>query len=335
MTPYVRRLDDPACRDPREFGGKAAGLAALAGLGVAVPPGFVLGAAAYRAFLGSGDLRAAVDAGRPAAELARLAAVTPVPAAVADAVRDAYAALGGPSPVPVAVRSSATAEDGAAASFAGGFESWLDVTGPDAVVAHVHRCWQAVFAPRVGDYARAGGGHPAAIEMAVVVQRVVRARAAGVMFTVSPVTGDRSRIVVEASWGLGLAVVGGEVTPDRWVVDKVGLEIVGFEAGDKRIEYRHGGAATPVEPARRSVPCLTDGQVLALAGLGKRLERAQGAPQDVEFVVGEGADAGPVLVQCRPETVWSNRPRPPRFTGGDPAAWLGEAVGLLPGGPAR
>src|SRR5207245_1989413 len=126
---------------------------------------------------------------------------------------------------------------------------------------------------------------PFAVEMAVVVQETVSARAAGVMFTISPVTGDRSRIVIEASWGLGLAVVGGAVTPDRWFVGQVSLAVDGFTPGDKRIEYRHGGAAVDVEPARRAQPCLTEDQVIALARMGKQVERQQRCPQDIEFAV--------------------------------------------------
>jgi pyruvate,water dikinase len=287
---FTRPLHDPACLDPAEAGGKAAGLAGLALAGLPVAPGFAVTVAAHDAAL----------AGRGA-----------TPAAVASAVREAYRRLGGGTDVPVAVRSSGTTEDGTTASLAGRYSTWLDVTGADAVVEHVRRCWSG---------AQEG--------MGVVVQRMVRARAAGVMFTVSPVTGDRSRIVVEAGWGLGLAVVGGEVTPDRWTVDKIGLTVLERVAGDKRVEYRRGHLAVAVPGARRSRLCLSDDEVVELAALGKRVEREQGRAQDVEFAFGEPSDGGGlVLLQRRPETVWSNRTRPPRFAAEQGVtAWIGAAV---------
>ncbi len=341
---YTSGFGEPACRDPREFGGKAAGLAGLMAAGLPVPPGFAIGAAAYRAFLDESGLRAVVatalaaapdddrSGGDAAGQIARHLAVAPVPEAVAAAIRDRYQRLcdeTGIAAVAVAVRSSATAEDSPTASFAGGFETWVDVTGAEDVVVHVRRCWSSVFAARAIGYARGNGMDPAGVEMAVVVQKTVRARAAGVMFTISPVTGDRSRIAIEASWGLGLAVVGGEVMPDRWVVDKVRLAIVGCTLGDKRIEYLRGDAAVDVDPARWARPCLTDDQVIALARLGKQVERQERAPQDIEFAVDGDLPAGEdlVLLQRRPETVWSARPHVPRFdTSHDLTTWISSAV---------
>jgi pyruvate,water dikinase len=266
----------------------------------------------------------------------------PVPPAVAAEVERRYRALcadEGVADLDVAVRSSATAEDSASASFAGEFGTWVDVAGVADVLAHLRRCWGSVFTARVIDYARRAGRDPAALEMAVVVQRTVRARAPGVLFTISPVSGDRSRIVIEASWGLGLAVVGGEVTPDRWVVDKVTLTVLDFTPGSKRIEYRRGDAAVAVEPDRWAQPCLTERQVVELARLGKRVERQQGCPQDLEFAVESGRPAGAelVLLQRRPETVWSNRPHRPRFEAGHGVTrWISGAVaggrGAVPAG---
>lgn len=345
---YTSGFGDPGCRDPREFGGKAAGLADLAVAGLPVAPGFAVGAAAFRAFLDQPGLRAAVaealatgDA-EQTGRLAKRVTAAPVPAAVAAEVVRCYRDLcagAGVAELDVAVRSSATAEDSASTSFAGEFETWVDVAGEEQVLAYLRRCWASVFSARVIDYARRAGLDPAALEMAVVVQRTVRARAAGVLFTISPVSGDRSRIVIEASWGLGLAVVGGEVTPDRWVVDKVTLGVVGFTAGSKRVEYRRGDVAVPVAPDRWAQPCLTEQQVVALARLGKRVEREQGCPQDLEFAVESDRPAGEelVLLQRRPETVWSRRPHRPRFEAGHPMTrWISGAVaggrGAVPAG---
>lgn len=343
-TAYTSGLDEPAGLDPAEYGGKAAGLAGLRADGLPVAPGFAIGAAAYRAFLEESGLRTVVgaalaagpvDAGRRRTafdDIARRLVAAPVPAAVATAIRERYRRLcaeTGGAVVEVAVRSSATAEDSAAASFAGGFETWIDVAGADSVIAHVHRCWCGLFSARALGYALDNGVDPTRIEMAVVVQKMVRARAAGVMFTISPVTGDRSRIVIEASWGLGLAVAGGAVTPDRWVVDKVGLTVVERTPGDKRIEFRRGYQPVDVDPARWARLCLTDELVIALARLGKEIERLQGRPQDVEFAVDGDLPAGRelVLLQRRPETVWSTRPHVPRFAAGQGLTkWISDAV---------
>lgn len=346
---YTRGFDEPDCLDPREFGGKAAGLAGLSTAGLPVAPGFAVGAAAYRAFLDESGLRgvlaaalASDDPDTAADRLRHELSVAPMPAGVAAEISLRYQRLcerADVADLDVAVRSSATAEDSAAASFAGEFQTWVDIAGTEDVLAHVHRCWSSVLAARAIGYARKNGVDPATVEMAVVVQQTVRARAAGVMFTISPVTGDRSRIAIEASWGLGLAVVGGEVTPDRWIVDKVGLNVLGFTPGDKRIEYRRGAEAVDVDPTRWAQPCLTEAQVIELARLGKQIERQQGCAQDVEFAVEEGRPAGQelVLLQRRPETAWSNRGRRPRFASGHGVTrWISGAVtgsrGAVPAG---
>lgn len=329
---FIREFSDPGCQDVREVGGKAAGLAEMTAAGLPVAPGFAVTAAAYRSYLqggglqefirrvleglGSGRDQAAFDAAeRTIAE--RLNTV-PVPEEIAAAVRAAYAKLCGDTGVDniaVAVRSSATAEDSVGASFAGEFETWVDIVGADAVLEYVHKCYVSVFAGRVLSYLAEKEIAPHAIEMAVVIQKTVRARAAGVMFTLSPTSGDRSKIVMEASWGLGLSVVGGEVTPDRFVVDKVGLGIADRVAGDKIIEYRRGDAPVEVPAERRHVLCLLDEEVVALAALGKKLEKMHQAPQDIEFAVDEELPEGSnlILLQCRPETVWSNAVRKPAF----------------------
>jgi pyruvate,water dikinase len=348
MTTYTVRFDEKESLDVGAVGGKALGLAEMTAAGLPVAPGFTVCTAAYRAFLEKSGLRQAIEEAldgvapdRPgtvaAAEQAIGAALAAaeIPDDVAEAVIGEYEALCAQVGVPdlsVAVRSSATAEDSAGASFAGEFETYVDISGATDVLAYVRRCWDSVFAGRVLTYALDHGLSPLDIEMAVVVQKTVRARAAGVMFTLSPVTGDRSRIVLEASWGLGLSVVGGEVTPDRYTVDKIGLSVCERVAGDKRIEYRRGDAAVPVTEERWSQLCLDDEHVVALARLGKSLERLQKCPQDVEFAVDEdlpdGADV--VLLQCRPETVWSSKKRVPAF---DASGGVLSMVAASVGGP--
>lgn len=342
---------NPACQDVREVGGKAAGLAEMTAAGLPVAPGFAVTAAAYRRYLDEGGLRpftasllaglgteinqaAFDDAERAVAE--RFEQV-PLPEEIAAQIRAAYARLcrdAGVEDVAVAVRSSATAEDSVDASFAGEFETWVDIAGAENVVTYVHKCYVSVFAGRVLSYLAEKRIDPNDIEMAVVIQKTVRARAAGVMFTLSPTSGDRSKIVLEASWGLGLSVVGGEVTPDRFVVEKIGLDIAERIPGYKHIEYRRGDAPQEVAEERRPMLCLTDEEVVALAGMGKQLEQLHRSPQDIEFAVDEELPDGSnlVLLQCRPETVWSSAVRKPAF---DPSAGMMSWItGSISGNPA-
>ncbi|GAA1535234.1 pyruvate,water dikinase [Microbacterium ginsengiterrae] len=328
---YTYRFDEEGCTHARLVGGKGKGLGEMTADGLPVPPGFAVSASAYRRFLDQDNLRrdiaaqlkdldpedyAEIEAAAERIDI--LMAASRLPADVAEKIREGYAALSvlsGVEDVAVAVRSSGTAEDSSADSFAGEFETWVDIKGIDDVLAHVHRCYTSVYAPRVIRYALERGIDLARVEMAVVVQKTVRARTAGVMFTLDPISGDRSRIVLEASWGLGLAVVGGEVTPDRFTVSKVGLSVQSRVLGDKRVEYRRGDGTTEVPEERRDQLCLSDEEVVALAAFGKRLEKRHGGPQDIEFAVDEELPEREnlLLLQCRPETVWSGVERAPAF----------------------
>jgi pyruvate,water dikinase len=320
-------LDHADGLQPRLVGGKAFGLARMTQAGIPVAPGFTLSTRAYRSYLEDSGVGSAVgrvvesvdrqsfaaleDAER---QVATIFAAAGLPAAVGSALRDGYDALcerTGVHDVSVAVRSSATAEDSAGASFAGEYETFVGVAGADAIADHVRRCWSSAFTARAMTYAWEHGLSPLDVDMAVIVQKTVTARSAGVMFTLNPVTGDRSRVVIEASWGLGLSVVGGEVTPDRFVVDKIGLAIAERVLGDKQIEYLDGHRASPVDAERRGMLCLDDAEVVELARIGKSLERTHGAPQDIEFAVDRELPTRQniVLLQCRPETVWSSADR--------------------------
>ena len=257
---FTLEFTHPECRDVRQVGGKAASLAEMTAPRAARRTGLCrhggrLPQRTWRKPDSRSSPRRSWTGSRPdsgQAEFdeaerviaARLAGI-PLPEELAAPVREAYAKLCadcGVDDVAVAVRSSATAEDSVGASFAGEFETWVDITGAEEVLAHIHKCYVSVFAGRVLSYLAEKEIDPHAIEMAVVVQKMVRARAAGVMFTLSPTSGDRSKIVLEASWGLGLSVVGGEVTPDRFMVEKIGLDIADRTPGYKHIEYRRGDA---------------------------------------------------------------------------------------------
>ena len=308
-------------------GGKALGLGRLTGHGLPVPPGFAITTDEYREHVAQAglldevvalcdaatDLTGRAEAARRIEE--RFTAAPPA-GALAEEVRAAYRALG--DEVPVAVRSSADAEDTAEASFAGQQESFLWVRGEDAVLAHVARCWASLFTAQAQAYRADRGIRPDAVAMGVVVQEMVPASAAGVLMTLDPVSGDPSQVTIEATYGLGIALVGGEVTPDRYAVDKIALSVRERIPGTKHLKFAFDEAAGAVR--EREVPaeererlCLAEDEVLALAGLGKRVEQALGGAQDVEWALGPGEPGAreAYLLQARPETVWSARRRAP------------------------
>lgn len=313
---------------PSLLGGKFASLAEMVRAGFAVPPGFGITTAAYREFVlhdglierireARGDARGEDLAGieRSSAAIAALLAAAPMPTRLEHEIRAAYERLveitGVPS-VPVAVRSSGVLEDAEGASFAGQYDTYLWIQGADAVLDHVRRCWAGLFGPQVLTYQPSGAGSAGVdtAAMCVGVQQMVQARAAGVAFTLDPVTGDRSKVVIEAVWGLGEGVVSGDVTPDRFRIDKITLEILARDVADKPFEHRLDAGSgmvrlLEVDGERRQAACLDDDHVTAVATEAKRIERQRRAPQDIEWAVD---DEGRVhVLQVRPETVWSRR----------------------------
>ena len=324
MSYAIPLADCTADRAP-EVGGKAIGLGSLLRQHRDVPPGFVVPTAAYREWVAAHGLErelerlagGAVDAaGQDAAsraihDLFLGAALT---GDLAEEVAAAYRGLDEHAEAVVAVRSSATAEDMADASFAGQQESYLGVTGVESVLRHVVRCWASLFTPQAISYRRRLGIPAGQIAMAVLVQRLVVAEAAGVMLTIDPVTGDRSQITIEGAHGLGAPVVGGELTPDRFTVDKVTLEMRSRAVVPKPFADRFDPATGAVvrdelDEAEGAASSLTDEEVLRLAAVGKEVERVHGGAVDVEWAVGPGP-GGPrhlYLLQARPETVWSAR----------------------------
>ncbi|WP_219824019.1 PEP/pyruvate-binding domain-containing protein [Actinokineospora auranticolor] len=291
----VLPLDDPAA-DPAAVGGKGAALARLARGGLPVPDGFHVTTAAYREFLFLDTHH-----GDPAGFM-RWA----VPPAVIREVARAYADLGGG---PVAVRSSATAEDLPELSFAGQHDTFLAVEGADAVLDAVRRCWASLWTDRAVAYRARHGVPDDGLAIAVVVQRMVDATSAGVLFTANPDTGDPTETVINAAWGLGEAVVGGQVTPDthtvsggaetrRHIADKAVMTVCAPE----------GTRNVAVPENRRRAPVLDETQVLALAAIGRDIQDLFGVPVDVEWAAHPGGFA---ILQARPITtavaeVWND-----------------------------
>jgi pyruvate, water dikinase len=327
-APLIRWTDEPGAT-AAELGGKVSSLAELVAAGFDVPPAFGVTTTAFRRFAGEAGLPeriAAIRAGldtsdigaveSASAQIAKLIEDAPMPADVDAAIREGYARLSeaaGGAAVPVAVRSSGVNEDLEGASFAGQYETYLWICGADSVVAHVRRCWSGLFNAAVLTYrpSEAADGTAALDElpgMCVGVQLMVRARTAGVMFTLDPVSGDRSKVVIESCWGLGEGVVKGDVTPDLHRVDKIAMEVLEREVSTQTDEYRFdqeaGAVALLPIPGERGGECsLSEAEVLELAKLGKRIERHRGAPQDLEWAI--DTDGVLHLLQARPETVWA------------------------------
>ncbi|MFI6496517.1 PEP/pyruvate-binding domain-containing protein [Nonomuraea typhae] len=284
-----------------EVGGKAANLGELTRAGLPVPPGWALTTEAYHRAAEQAGLPEVIErAGEDLASQARDRLLgTSIPPDVAERIRKAYAALG--EDVPVAVRSSATAEDLPFASFAGQQDTFLNVVGPEEVLLAVRKCWASLWTDRAVAYRESNGIDHAAVRIAVVVQTMVDAEVAGVMFTANPITGRRREAVIDAGPGLGEAVVSGAVNPDRFVADLDSGAIRERAAGDKKIAIRSvpGGGTERVETAADGF-CLTDGQVRDLARLGAQVEAHYGAPQDTEWAL--DAHGKIWLTQARPIT---------------------------------
>lgn len=317
-------------------GGKCASLGTMLQAGLPVPPGFAVTTRVFTdardasslmpriseviAGAGSKDSAGLTAA---AAEARQLVRKWELPTEHAANIRTRYAELCqlcDLSDVPVAVRSSATAEDSPDASFAGEHDTYLWVCGIDDVMRCIRECWASLFTERAVAYREQMGYRHDEVDMAVAVQKMVRPRAAGVAFTLDPTNGDRSSVCIDAAWGFGEGVVSGDVTPDNFLVDKVMYAINRRTISSKT----HAHLLTEVEGSDRprvsrvelpadqqDVPSLTDEEIVAIAKLARAAEKHYGRPQDVEWAVDGDLPAGEdaVLLQARPETVWSRKPK--------------------------
>jgi pyruvate,water dikinase len=329
---YTRPLAELRRADAAEFGGKSANLGELLAAGIPVPPGFAVSAHAFRMFVeetglegtiaaalshaSTGDIEAVGAASKSIGEAMRFA---PLPDAVRSELAGSYdelqCTLGDERP-PVAVRSSALGEDSEEASYAGQQESFLWVRGVEQVCDAVRDCWVSLYTPGAISYRaalRSGKTEPA---MGVTVQLMVDAEVSGVMFTCNPVSGDPSMVAINASWGLGIAVVGGEVTPDDYLVSKVTGEVVRQTVSTKPIEYVPDGAGrgtvrVEVAAERRDEPCVGEAELAALVEVARRIERHFGSHQDIEWAIAQGRPLPDALLvlQARPVTTFPD-PQP-------------------------
>jgi phosphoenolpyruvate synthase/pyruvate phosphate dikinase len=283
---FILPLPD-ACAELSLVGGKGASLARMAAAGLPVPPGFHITTAAYRRFVAEHGLQeqilAAVSTAIPdqpatleeaSSRIGKLFAQSAMPDDIAEVIRRAYAELGG-GDVPVAVRSSATAEDLPEMSFAGQQETYLNMRGEAMVLDAVKRCWASLWTARAIGYRARHHIAPQDVSLAVVVQVLVPADAAGILFTANPLTGARSQMMINAAWGLGEAIVGGHVTPDTVVVDRASGRIVERKISKKdvmTVRTPEGTREESVPKNRRTKAVLRPAQAAELARIGARIE---------------------------------------------------------------
>jgi pyruvate,water dikinase len=318
-SPYILKLNSPDAT-LEMVGGKGASLARMAVAGLPVPPGFQITTHAYRRFVSVNGLDEAilsaaaqaraddpVTLDRTSAEIQSLFAQSTLPDDIAALIRQSYAELGAGDP-PVAVRSSATAEDLPGMSFAGQLETYLNVRGSDDVLAAVKRCWGSLWTARALGYRSRQGMRPEDLSIAVVVQELVPADAAGVLFTANPVTGARDQMVINAAWGLGEAIVGGQVTPDTLIVDKQTGAVESLHVADKdvmTVRLPEGTREEAVPAEKRQRAALPPAQAAELVRLGVEIERLYGQPMDIEWAM---CDKRIFILQARPITTL---PEPP------------------------
>src|ERR687890_2811680 len=312
---YTAWFDEIGKQDIALVGGKGANLGELSRAGLPVPPGYVVTTRAYDAFVEVSGIKGEVVAlaSVPRAEdpagfeevaegIRALFSGGKVPQEMADEIRAAYQELGEDGEIAVAVRSSATAEDLAGASFAGQQETYLNVRGAGALMRAIKDCWASLWTARAMAYRARQGIAPETVSLAVVIQEMVPSEAAGVMFTANPANGRRNEAVVSAAWGLGESVVSGQVTPDSIVVDKDSGRVISRDIVDKEVMTVNTDSGTeerPVPEARRREEVLDDEAVAELVSYGVRIEDHYDMPQDIEWAFSDGEL---FILQSRPIT---------------------------------
>jgi pyruvate,water dikinase len=322
----LRKTDIPS------VGGKNANLGEMTNAKIPVPPGFAITAYSYKKFIEETGISSKIyeiikdtvtNPNDPAQyeiaskKIRELIELTPMPKEIADAIRSAYEELCkrlNANDVFVAVRSSATAEDLPDASFAGQQETYLNVRGADEVIENTVKCWSSLFTPRAIFYRSEKGFAHEKVLISVGVQKMVNSKTAGVIFTINPVTGDPTQIVIEGNYGLGESVVSGSVNPDDFVVDKNTLKMIERRISKKTVQYLRDPNTgktvhvdVPIE--KQEQPCLNDEEILKLAELAKRIEQHYGKTQDIEWAIDSDISypENIFIVQSRPETVWSTK----------------------------
>ncbi len=334
----VIRFEELRKEDIPLVGGKNANLGEMLQARIPVPPGFAVTAYAYKKFITETGIAEKIyktinetvtDINDPkkneeaSKKVRKIIEATPMPHDIQKALLDEYNELSkrtNSSQAFVAVRSSATAEDLPDASFAGQQETYLNVKGKTDLIDKTIKCWSSLFTPRAIYYRTQKGFKHEDVFISVGIQKMVNSKAAGVTFTINPVTGDPNQIVIEGNWGLGESVVSGAVTPDDFIVDKKTLQIIERRVAKKTVEYvrdlKTGKTVHVDVPAeRQEKSCITDNEIGKLAELAKHIEEHYGKPQDIEWAIDRDISfpENTFIVQSRPETVWSTEKIPPKI----------------------
>jgi len=331
---YILNFKDADKNSLPLVGGKNASLGEMIKTGIRVPPGFAVTTDGYLGFITDTGIKDKIfdilsnmppddveSLNRASAEIQGIINNASLPDEIKSAIAEGYSLFCekcSVETVPVAVRSSATAEDLPTASFAGQQDTYLWVEGTKKVIDSVQRCWASLFTPRAIDYRNKNDFPHEKVLISVGVQKMVNSRAAGVMFTINPTNGDPSKVVIEGSWGLGETVVGGTVNPDKFVVDKVVMETSEKTISAKHIKCvydpdRGEVVNVDVEPDMQSKCCLDDREIKELAKIGKEIEKHYGRAMDIEWAIDKDFSfpENVFIVQARPETVWSQRKKGP------------------------
>jgi len=317
-----------------QVGGKCASLGELLRAQIPVPPGYAVTTESYELFMKENGLTDRVldrlkglddsmveETSRASADIRGWIESGTISEFLEDLIADNYRILARRTrcpAVPVAVRSSATAEDLPGASFAGQQDTYLWVRGVDDLLDRVRKCWSSLFTPRAISYRIRMGFDHSMVLISVAVQKMVRSFAAGVMFTLNPSTGDPATVVIDSNWGYGESVVSGEVTPDQFLVNKITMEVTKKTISDKQIYYTTDPETDEVKKLevhdeRRTSQSLLDVEILELAEMAKRIEKHYGKPMDIEWATEKSLPyKGEIfIVQSRPETVWSQKKTEP------------------------
>jgi pyruvate,water dikinase len=313
-------------------GGKCSSLGELINAGVRVPPGFALTTHGYAQFMREAGILSEVNGllkglnhedmdklEEASRDIREMIESRPISIELEDLIAESYRKLSnrcGVPAVPVAVRSSATAEDLPGASFAGQQDTYLWVRGVDSVMHHVRRCISSLYTGRAIAYRMKMGFPHEQVAISVGIQKMANSLTAGVMFTIHPTNGDRSVIVIDSNFGFGESVVSGEVTPDHFVVNKVALDIMERTISTKTVCYtvdfkEQKSVALEVPFERQNIQSIVDDEITQLAWMGKQIEKHYGRPMDIEWAIDKDLPAGGniFILQARPETIWSDKPK--------------------------
>ncbi|MEW5908837.1 MAG: PEP/pyruvate-binding domain-containing protein [Thermodesulfobacteriota bacterium] len=327
---YVLNFRDLDRKALPVVGGKNASLGEMIKAGIRVPPGFAVTTDCYLKFISRTGIDVKIyrslekvepedvaSLDRASEEIQGYITGEMIPEDIRQAIENGYSDLCTAchvNDVPVAVRSSATAEDLPTASFAGQQDTYLWIQGSREVISHVRRCWASLFTPRAIAYRIKNMFPHEKVLISVGIQKMVNSRTAGVLFTLNPTDGDVSKVVIEGSWGLGETVVSGSVNPDRFVIDKVIMEASVKDISAKHIECVFDAAEgrvvhADIAPDRQCTCCLEDHEMKELVKMAKHIERHYGCPMDIEWAIDSDLifPENIFIVQARPETVWSQR----------------------------